>query len=646
MSLPPTSTLLAALTPQDRADIVAYIAGFLPEVQAITAPDIAKVVSVATGLSLNSTAQTYTAIEMVTPPSHGTLGAFSGTDALYTPAPGFIGVDSFSYRAINAGNAALVSTTRTASIAVVPTEPVLAVQRAGPGAGAGMIVSFPDGIACGADCAEAFDPDTIVTLTATPGGPFVFAGWSGPCSGTSDCVVAMDSAKTVTATFSFAPGAVFPLSVSRTGAGNGSVASTPAGIDCGGTCTANFDAGTSVTLNATPAAGSAFAQWSGACAGNGGCTVTMDGARSVAASFAVASGTLAAVPASLDFGGQSMGTTSPPQGVTFTNTGGSPLTVTGITSADPRFAVTSNCGTLQPGATCSASVTFSPPTVPAVALNGTLAAVSTLNVSQNGQGVSSIAVQGIAEKSLVTHYYRAILRRAPDQGGHDFWQQQAANMVAQQASVNETWFAMAMSFYTSPEYLAFGRDDAGFVTDLYNTFFNRAPDAGGLDYWMSQLAGGMPREVVLAGFMFSNEFAGFTQAIFGNIGARAEVTMAGDFYRGLLGRLPDSGGLGFWVQQFRTAQCVGASAVAAQAQAISQQFASSGEYLARGRTNAQYVGDLYNAFLRRGGDLAGVLYWIQQLNGGMSREQLRQAFAASAEFQGRVANVVAQGCFS
>ena len=47
---------------------------------------------------------------------------------------------------------------------------------------------------------------------------------------------------------------------------------------------------------------------------------------------------------------------------------------------------------------------------------------------------------------------------------------------------------------------------------------------------------------------------------------------------------------------------------------------------------------------RRGGDQGGVLFWIGQLNGGATRNSIRQQFIASPEFQGRVAAIVAQGC--
>ena len=76
------------------------------------------------------------------------------------------------------------------------------------------------------------------------------------------------------------------LTVSKSGNGSGSVTSSPAGIDCGGTCTAWFASGSSVTLTATPASGSTFTGWSGGgCSGTGVCMVTMDAATSVTADF-------------------------------------------------------------------------------------------------------------------------------------------------------------------------------------------------------------------------------------------------------------------------------------------------------------------------------------------------------------------------
>lgn len=89
------------------------------------------------------------------------------------------------------------------------------------------------------------------------------------------------------ATFSVTTGeAPISLRVSRSGPGSGTIASTSPGIDCGVDCYESYATGTSVTLTAQPAEGSAFAGWSdGSCPGIGPCTLQVDGKRSVAATF-------------------------------------------------------------------------------------------------------------------------------------------------------------------------------------------------------------------------------------------------------------------------------------------------------------------------------------------------------------------------
>jgi hypothetical protein len=86
-----------------------------------------------------------------------------------------------------------------------------------------------------------------------------------------------------------------PLTVAKAGSGSGTVTSTPAGIACGSTCSASFPAGTAVSLAAVAGAGSRFAGWGGACSGTGACSVTLDAARNVTASFAPTSGTLSVI---------------------------------------------------------------------------------------------------------------------------------------------------------------------------------------------------------------------------------------------------------------------------------------------------------------------------------------------------------------
>jgi PKD repeat protein len=162
------------------------------------------------------------------------------------------------------------------------TNYALTVSKAG--AGAGTVSSSPAGIACGTACSASYAANTTVTLTAAPAAGSTFAGWSGPCSGTGSCTVAMTTARNVSATFNPVS---YRLTVSKGGMGTGAVASSPSGIDCGADCTEDYSSGASVTLSATPAAGTAFTGWSGACSGSGACTVSMTSARSVTASFDV-----------------------------------------------------------------------------------------------------------------------------------------------------------------------------------------------------------------------------------------------------------------------------------------------------------------------------------------------------------------------
>lgn len=79
----------------------------------------------------------------------------------------------------------------------------LTVNKAGTGSG--TVTSSPAGINCGTDCSESYTSGTVVTLTASADSGSVFAGWSGACDGTGSCVVTMNAAKSVTATFNLAP---------------------------------------------------------------------------------------------------------------------------------------------------------------------------------------------------------------------------------------------------------------------------------------------------------------------------------------------------------------------------------------------------------------------------------------------------------
>ncbi len=78
-----------------------------------------------------------------------------------------------------------------------PTSYTLTVTKSA----GGTVTSSPPGITCGQTCSATFSSGNIVSLTAIPAGNFVFAGWSGSCTGTGACSVSMTQNRSVTATF-------------------------------------------------------------------------------------------------------------------------------------------------------------------------------------------------------------------------------------------------------------------------------------------------------------------------------------------------------------------------------------------------------------------------------------------------------------
>jgi secreted trypsin-like serine protease len=161
------------------------------------------------------------------------------------------------------------------------------------GTGSGSVNLDPPDVNCTSGCSQMYASGTSVTLTASAGSNSTFAGWSGACSGTTPCTVTMSQARNVTATFNSnaapPPPTSHSLTVTKTGDGGGTVTSSPAGINCGPTCSDAFPNGDSVTLTAVPSSGSTFGGWSGSgCSGTGTCTVTMSQARSVTAAFSTA----------------------------------------------------------------------------------------------------------------------------------------------------------------------------------------------------------------------------------------------------------------------------------------------------------------------------------------------------------------------
>jgi hypothetical protein len=85
----------------------------------------------------------------------------------------------------------------------------------------------------------------------------------------------------------------YSLNVIRAGSAAGRVTSSPAGIDCGPTCSASFAGNSVVVLSAQATSGAQVVGWAGACAGQGNpCTLTVIGPLTTSVQFEPAGQTL------------------------------------------------------------------------------------------------------------------------------------------------------------------------------------------------------------------------------------------------------------------------------------------------------------------------------------------------------------------
>jgi len=152
------------------------------------------------------------------------------------------------------------------------------------------------------------------------------------------------------------------------GKGSGAVTSSPPGINCGTTCSANFAAGTTLTLTAAPAPGSSFSTWSGDCSGAGPCTLTALYGDSVYATFNSAIPDFSLTPASSNLtvaaGGQQTDTITiasqngvfgNPVQLTCTVSGPSPKATCGLSQSSVTPGTTAATSTLTVSAPMSAA---------------------------------------------------------------------------------------------------------------------------------------------------------------------------------------------------------------------------------------------------------------------------------------------------
>ena len=139
-----------------------------------------------------------------------------------------------------------------------------------------------------------------------------------------------------------------------------------------------------------------------------------------------------------------------------------------------------------------------PPVVPVVAK-----AAPEEERGPSGPAVNEKPISDYAKTNsgFVNLFYNRLLSRAPEKAGLDAWVAGLTSGALTGADlVNQFIFGKEcqsiISKYTNEQ----------FITFLYKTLFNRAPDSGGLNAWLARMSAGMTKEGVVNGFTHSLEF--------------------------------------------------------------------------------------------------------------------------------------------
>lgn len=230
-------------------------------------------------------------------------------------------------------------------------------------------------------------------------------------------------------------------------------------------------------------------------------------------------------------------------------------------------------------------------------------------------------------ESFVSRMYTVALKRDAESQGLNDWSSQLQDKENDGAGI-------AFGFIMSQEFKNKNLSNEEYVTTLYETFFNREPDASGYQDWMNQLNKGIDRGVVLAGFVNSAEFSnlcedfGILRGYMHPDGTAANAGIAqfvSRLYTEALQRDGEATGINDWTMKIATKQTT-AEYVATTG------FFNSPEFQQKQLTDSEFLDILYATFFGREADETGKNEWLAKLAKGTSRDQVIRGFSKSQEF--------------
>ncbi len=234
----------------------------------------------------------------------------------------------------------------------------------------------------------------------------------------------------------------------------------------------------------------------------------------------------------------------------------------------------------------------------------------------------------------VIRAYDTILGRAPDRGGLDFYVD----------AVEDRGFSLigvANDLAESGEFRAAtgGLSNSQFVSYVFQHALGRAPDVGGATYYTQALANGMSRGAFVVELSESAEHRALTEAQVaqGYFNTDDTYQAVALLYDGFAGRLPDAGGLTYYAEKVK--------AGALTLSQVANDFAGSAEFKAAigGKSNGQIVDFIYQNTLDRAAEAGGKAYYTGQLDSGATAAGVLLDVALSQEHYNLFASHIVYG---
>jgi hypothetical protein len=250
----------------------------------------------------------------------------------------------------------------------------------------------------------------------------------------------------------------------------------------------------------------------------------------------------------------------------------------------------------------------------------------------DGSGVSATCKVTVTNytptEAFCARLYEKCLGRSADADGIDFWSKQLTNKTKSGAAVG-------YGFVFSDEYKKKKTSNEEYVSMLYEVFMDRKADATGTSYWVDLLEQGMSREYVFKGFAESQEYTNICKS-YGIERGSITCKQARDqnvnltkfvnrIYVKAMGRTGEESGLNYWCTQIRNKKMTPTQ--------VAELFINSKEFTNKNLSDEEYIKVLYRTFMGREYDQTGLNYWLGQMKGGKTRQQVLKNFAGCPEFQ-------------